>query len=152
MVLAYAPHPWIVFTYVGALHLGGRHSTEVAFALLTQPSRVRFSHLTASKNRTQKSCSENLPFYNLFGVSALWDRTKKPKKKPTTSSCRLRTLDSLSIRADSKVEYRCIQNIFSFICSLHNEEDFSQLSYFQPSAAKDVLSNKIEFKISSSWE
>ena len=28
---------------------GGRHSTEEAFALLTQPSRVRFSHLTAGK-------------------------------------------------------------------------------------------------------
>ena len=33
---------------------GRRHSTEVAFALLTQPSRVRFSHLTAGKNRTQR--------------------------------------------------------------------------------------------------
>ena len=34
--------------------MGGRHSTEVAFALLTQPSWFRFSHLTAGKNRTQK--------------------------------------------------------------------------------------------------
>ena len=44
--------------------LGGRHSTEEALALLTQPSRVRFPHLTAGKikNRTQISCSENLPF------------------------------------------------------------------------------------------
>ena len=30
-----------------SLSTGGRHSTEVAFAHLTQPSQVRFSHLTA---------------------------------------------------------------------------------------------------------
>ena len=36
---------------------GGRHITAVGFALLTQPFRVRFPHLTAVKNnqnRTQK--------------------------------------------------------------------------------------------------
>ena len=56
--------------------------------LLTQPSWDLFSHLTAGKNLTQKSCSEDLPFKNLFGVSALGERTKKYVRVFCTCICK----------------------------------------------------------------
>ena len=47
--------------------LGGRHSTEEAFALLTQLSQVRFLHLTDGKiefklkNFALRTCRSNCP-------------------------------------------------------------------------------------------
>ena len=58
--------------------MGGRHSTEEAFALLTLPYRVRCPHHTACiieikpKNLALRTC-----LFNLLGVSALRERTKK---------------------------------------------------------------------------
>ena len=56
----------------------GRHSTEKAYALLTQLSWVQFPHLTAGKieiepkNLALRTCRSNL-----LSVSALRERTKK---------------------------------------------------------------------------
>ena len=58
---------------------GGRHSTEVAFALLTQPSRVRFL-CQLVKNRIQSIFFREPAVLNLFGVSALGKDLKKKKK------------------------------------------------------------------------
>ena len=57
--------------------LGARLCTEVAFAPPTQPSWVRFQHLTnyvILKNRIEP---KNISVIKLFGVSALGDIIKK---------------------------------------------------------------------------
>ena len=57
--------------------MGGRHSTEVAFALLTLPSRVRFlcQLVKIKPNLYPRTCRSKL-----FGVSALGkDNLKNPK-------------------------------------------------------------------------
>ena len=58
--------------------LGGRHSTEEAFALLTQPSQVQFPHLTAGKIEIEpKNLALRTCHSNLLGDSALGERTTK---------------------------------------------------------------------------
>ena len=66
------------------ISLGGRQITEVAFTLLTQPSRVRFSHLTAvEKNRVPILLREPA---NLKFVRCQRTRRKNRKKKKSMSS------------------------------------------------------------------
>ena len=66
-----------VFNMVG---LGGRHSSEEAFALLTQSSRVRFPHLTAGKNRKSKSKPKIL-LWEPAVLIARCQRTRRKNKK-----------------------------------------------------------------------
>ena len=68
---------------------GGRHSTEVVFALSTQPSRVRFSHLTAGnfepiKNPFMIGVSLKGPFWAMWQCSS--SRVKKTPRLKVKSS------------------------------------------------------------------
>ena len=51
-----------VFNKIGSQE--GQHSTEVAFALPTQPSQAQFSHLTAGKiepkNLARRTCHSKI--------------------------------------------------------------------------------------------
>ena len=75
--------------------LGGRHSTEEAFALLTQPSQVWFPHLTAGKIEIEpKNLALRTCHSNLLGDSALGERTTK-NLMWTCCRCTLNTNEDL---------------------------------------------------------